>query len=226
MSFCSFFGGEVFQNHFEPGVYVCAKCGYELFSSRSKYAHSSPWPAFTETIHADSVAKRPEHNRAEALKVRGQRGVGGTGAARESREPVPPSSLCLPHSSRGLEASIPGLLPLPGSCHPRLSGEPSLLVQMWETGQVSCTGSRTKVNLLCRRSAWEMGVREETPSAGPSKGLHCGCFVARSSPSCLVIFPGVLWQVWQRVGPRVPERRPQAGAVPILNIQQLAEVCP
>ncbi|KAF6271551.1 hypothetical protein mRhiFer1_009655 [Rhinolophus ferrumequinum] len=68
MSFCSFFGGEVFQNHFEPGVYVCAKCGYELFSSRSKYAHSSPWPAFTETIHADSVAKRPEHNQPEALK--------------------------------------------------------------------------------------------------------------------------------------------------------------
>ncbi|XP_060028611.1 methionine-R-sulfoxide reductase B1 isoform X3 [Erinaceus europaeus] len=68
MSFCSFFGGEVFQNHFEPGDYVCAKCGYELFSSRSKYAHSSPWPAFTETIHADSVAKRPEHNRPEALK--------------------------------------------------------------------------------------------------------------------------------------------------------------
>ncbi|KAK7801952.1 hypothetical protein U0070_005939 [Myodes glareolus] len=69
MSFCSFFGGEVFQNHFEPGVYVCAKCGYELFSSRSKYAHSSPWPAFTETIYADSVTKRPEKNRPEALKV-------------------------------------------------------------------------------------------------------------------------------------------------------------
>lgn len=69
MSFCSFFGGEIFQNHFEPGIYVCAKCGYELFSSRSKYAHSSPWPAFTETIHADSVAKRPEHNRPGAIKV-------------------------------------------------------------------------------------------------------------------------------------------------------------
>lgn len=52
-----------------PGIYACAKCGYELFSSRSKYAHSSPWPAFTETIHTDSVAKRPEHNRPEALKV-------------------------------------------------------------------------------------------------------------------------------------------------------------
>ncbi|XP_014649060.1 PREDICTED: methionine-R-sulfoxide reductase B1 isoform X1 [Ceratotherium simum simum] len=70
MSFCSFFGGEVFQNHFEPGIYVCAKCGYELFSSRSKYAHSSPWPAFTETIHADSVAKRPEHNRPGAFKAK------------------------------------------------------------------------------------------------------------------------------------------------------------
>lgn len=51
------------------GIYVCAKCGHELFSSLSKYAHSSPWPAFTETIHADSVAKRPEHNQPEALKV-------------------------------------------------------------------------------------------------------------------------------------------------------------
>ncbi|KAI4531467.1 hypothetical protein R6Z07F_018479 [Ovis aries] len=70
MSFCSFFGGEIFQNHFEPGIYVCAKCGYELFSSRSKYAHSSPWPTFTETIHADSVAKRPEHNRPGAIKAK------------------------------------------------------------------------------------------------------------------------------------------------------------
>ena len=54
-----------------PGIYVCAQCGYELFSSRSKYAHSSPWPAFTETIHADSVAKHPEHNQPGALKVGG-----------------------------------------------------------------------------------------------------------------------------------------------------------
>uniref|UniRef100_A0A2K5SHH7 Methionine-R-sulfoxide reductase B1 n=1 Tax=Cebus imitator TaxID=2715852 RepID=A0A2K5SHH7_CEBIM len=194
MSFCSFFGGEVFQNHFEPGIYVCAKCGYELFSSRSKYAHSSPWPAFTETIHADSVAKRPEHNRSEALKVRGHGDGGGMGVARESKEAASPSSLCLPHGSRGL-------WPSPGSCHPRLSGEPSLLVQMWKTGQSSCPGSRTKINLLHWGSAWEMDVCEETPSASPSEGLYHGSFMARSSRSCLVIFPGVLWQVWQRVGP-------------------------
>ncbi|CAM9505778.1 unnamed protein product [Bubo scandiacus] len=67
MSFCSFLGGEVFKDHFQPGIYVCAKCGHELFSSRAKYEHSSPWPAFTETVHEDSVSKRKE--RPGALKV-------------------------------------------------------------------------------------------------------------------------------------------------------------
>ncbi|OPJ87452.1 methionine-R-sulfoxide reductase B1 [Patagioenas fasciata monilis] len=67
MSFCSFFGGEVFKDHFQPGIYVCAKCGHELFSSRAKYEHSSPWPAFTETLREDSVAKRKD--RPGALKV-------------------------------------------------------------------------------------------------------------------------------------------------------------
>uniref|UniRef100_A0A8B9N5Q0 Methionine sulfoxide reductase B1 n=1 Tax=Accipiter nisus TaxID=211598 RepID=A0A8B9N5Q0_9AVES len=50
-----------------PGIYVCAKCGHELFSSHAKYEHSSPWPAFTETVHEDSVSKRKE--RPGALKV-------------------------------------------------------------------------------------------------------------------------------------------------------------
>uniref|UniRef100_A0A3P8SSJ4 Methionine sulfoxide reductase B1 n=1 Tax=Amphiprion percula TaxID=161767 RepID=A0A3P8SSJ4_AMPPE len=31
-----------------------------LFSSKSKFEHSSPWPAFSETIHEDSVSKQPE----------------------------------------------------------------------------------------------------------------------------------------------------------------------
>ncbi|XP_058282928.1 methionine-R-sulfoxide reductase B1-like isoform X3 [Hylobates moloch] len=69
MSFCSFFGGEVFHNHFEPGVYMCAKCGYELFPSRSKYTYTFPWPAFTKTIRSDSMAKCLEHNHPEVLKA-------------------------------------------------------------------------------------------------------------------------------------------------------------
>ncbi|CAJ0915234.1 unnamed protein product [Ranitomeya imitator] len=54
------------------GVYVCAKCGYELFNSRTKFEHSSPWPAFSETIHHDSVSKYVE--RPNALKTKS---VGG-----------------------------------------------------------------------------------------------------------------------------------------------------
>ncbi|GAA6228682.1 methionine-R-sulfoxide reductase B1-A-like [Lates japonicus] len=60
MSYCSFSGGEEYKNHFQPGIYVCSECGHELFSSMSKFEHSSPWPAFSETIHEDSVSKHPE----------------------------------------------------------------------------------------------------------------------------------------------------------------------
>uniref|UniRef100_H3DKX3 Methionine sulfoxide reductase B1a n=1 Tax=Tetraodon nigroviridis TaxID=99883 RepID=H3DKX3_TETNG len=60
MSFCSFFGGEVFKDHFETGIYVCSKCNNQLFSSRSKFEHSSPWPAFTEPVHENSVVKHEE----------------------------------------------------------------------------------------------------------------------------------------------------------------------
>lgn len=50
------------------GVYACSKCGHELFSSAKKYAHSSPWPAFSDTIHSNSVVKHREgHN---VFKVR------------------------------------------------------------------------------------------------------------------------------------------------------------
>ncbi|KAJ7984706.1 hypothetical protein DPEC_G00357530 [Dallia pectoralis] len=68
MSFCSFGGGEVFKDHFTPGMYVCSKCSHPLFSSRSKFSHSTPWPAFTETINEDSVTKKMESYR--AFKVR------------------------------------------------------------------------------------------------------------------------------------------------------------
>lgn len=50
-----------------PGIYVCRKCGHELFSSKMKYKHGTPWPAFVKTIHEDSVRKRKENK--FALKV-------------------------------------------------------------------------------------------------------------------------------------------------------------
>uniref|UniRef100_A0A8C9RB60 Methionine sulfoxide reductase B1b n=1 Tax=Scleropages formosus TaxID=113540 RepID=A0A8C9RB60_SCLFO len=52
---CSFFLSS-YHNHFKPTRY----CKHPLFSSRSKYEHSSPWPAFIETLREDSVTKHME----------------------------------------------------------------------------------------------------------------------------------------------------------------------
>ncbi|TNN54932.1 Neuralized-like protein 2 [Liparis tanakae] len=41
-------------------MYVCSQCNHPLFSSRSKFSHSSPWPAFTDTVREDSVTKMME----------------------------------------------------------------------------------------------------------------------------------------------------------------------
>ena len=55
--FCSLGGAEKYKDHFERGIYVCAKCDHPLFSAKSKFNHDSAWPAFTETLQEDSVRK-------------------------------------------------------------------------------------------------------------------------------------------------------------------------
>ena len=49
------------------GIYVCSHCAHPLFSSNAKYAHRTPWPAFSRTIQSDSLVKYKEGPR--ALKV-------------------------------------------------------------------------------------------------------------------------------------------------------------
>lgn len=49
------------------GVYVCSRCNHELFLSSKKFEHSSPWPAFTETMTPESVVKEKESS--YALRV-------------------------------------------------------------------------------------------------------------------------------------------------------------
>lgn len=123
---------------------MCSKCGYELFSSQAKFEHSSPWPAFTKTVHADSVSKYEER---------------------------------------------PGTL---------------------KVGTKSC---------------WLGSEGPRVPSAAQTlagKGGRTGT----SLHSPLSSLPGIVRQVRQWPGPRVPQRRAEEGAVPLLNIQQLAEVHP
>jgi peptide-methionine (R)-S-oxide reductase len=48
------FTGQHWNNH-EPGVYRCAGCGAELFSSETKYDSGSGWPSFTQPVAEDRV---------------------------------------------------------------------------------------------------------------------------------------------------------------------------
>ncbi|GFT66850.1 methionine-R-sulfoxide reductase B1-A [Nephila pilipes] len=70
MSFCAWITDEKYRDTFKSGTYNCSKCGNELFSSRTKFEHFSPWPSFTETVHENSVTKRVEKFRpSETYKV-------------------------------------------------------------------------------------------------------------------------------------------------------------
>ena len=52
------FSGKFFQSK-DTGMYVCAACGSELFSSKAKYDSDEPglegWPSFSEVAKSDAV---------------------------------------------------------------------------------------------------------------------------------------------------------------------------
>jgi peptide-methionine (R)-S-oxide reductase len=49
------FTGAYWNNH-EAGVYHCAACGAELFSSDTKFDSGTGWPSFLQPMDEDSVA--------------------------------------------------------------------------------------------------------------------------------------------------------------------------
>ncbi len=54
------FTGALLDNK-ATGIYLCASCGAELFSSTAKYDSRSGWPSFTEVIEGGSVTERLDH---------------------------------------------------------------------------------------------------------------------------------------------------------------------
>ncbi|HEY1041442.1 MAG TPA: peptide-methionine (R)-S-oxide reductase MsrB [Candidatus Paceibacterota bacterium] len=48
------FTGELLNNHKE-GIYKCAVCGTELFSSDAKFDSGTGWPSFTEPANLEHI---------------------------------------------------------------------------------------------------------------------------------------------------------------------------
>jgi len=53
------FSGE-YDHVFEPGTYLCAGCGAELFVSDAKYDSGCGWPAFYEPASAEALDEEPD----------------------------------------------------------------------------------------------------------------------------------------------------------------------
>ena len=53
------FTGEYYKTK-TPGMYLCAGCGQELFSSETKYDSGSGWPSFYEPVKKDIVEEHAD----------------------------------------------------------------------------------------------------------------------------------------------------------------------
>ncbi|MBS3773419.1 MAG: peptide-methionine (R)-S-oxide reductase MsrB [Candidatus Thermoplasmatota archaeon] len=53
------FSGE-YNDHHEPGRYVCAGCGAPLFPSDEKFDSGSGWPSFTAPVSPEAVETRSD----------------------------------------------------------------------------------------------------------------------------------------------------------------------
>ena len=53
------FTGKYWDSH-EDGIFRCAACGAELFSSDTKFDSGSGWPSFTDPLVAEAIETRPD----------------------------------------------------------------------------------------------------------------------------------------------------------------------
>ena len=52
----------IYTDNEKPGVYHCAACGAELFTSNAKFSSSCGWPSFDAAVKANTVVLRPDNS--------------------------------------------------------------------------------------------------------------------------------------------------------------------
>lgn len=55
------FTGKYWNEH-EEGMYHCAICGTELFSSETKFDSGTGWPSFTDPVNLEHIELRKDSN--------------------------------------------------------------------------------------------------------------------------------------------------------------------
>lgn len=55
------FTGKYFDNH-ESGMYECAACGHELFSSNTKFDSGTGWPSFDQPVNRENVELKTDNS--------------------------------------------------------------------------------------------------------------------------------------------------------------------
>ena len=55
------FTGALVNNH-DKGIYTCAICGTELFSSDTKFDSGTGWPSFTDPADLEHVVLKEDHS--------------------------------------------------------------------------------------------------------------------------------------------------------------------
>lgn len=55
------FTGEYINNH-AKGMYECAACGHELFSSDTKFDSGTGWPSFDNPVNTKNIILEPDYS--------------------------------------------------------------------------------------------------------------------------------------------------------------------
>lgn len=71
------FSGKYWNSH-EKGIYKCAACGAELFSSDTKFDSGTGWPSFTEPANLENIELKEDNSQGPPSP----RGLGGASMKR------------------------------------------------------------------------------------------------------------------------------------------------